>query len=78
MLFPKKHISLAKSYLGYSLILINILKQNSLSVEALWEEASKIESEVHHSFEDMIYTLDFLYAVNAIKLTQEGRICLNY
>lgn len=72
---PKKHISLEASYIGFGAELIKLIVDN-MTVDQLWAQCN-INCVVKHSFDDLILTLDFLYTINAISISNEGLICLN-
>lgn len=77
MLFPQKHISLAKSYLGFGAHILEILSVTDANVDELWFQYCALITSVNHSYEDLIYTLDFLYSIGTIELNEKGRICLS-
>lgn len=74
-LFPKKHITLEQSYLGFGAQLLCLIN-DGVSVDELWQK-SKTSFVVKHNFDDLILTLDYLYSIGVIKINQEGKICLN-
>lgn len=74
-LYPKKHITLEQSYLGFGAQLLSLIDE-SVTVDELWQK-SNTNYIVKHNFDDLILTLDYLYAIDIIKINQEGKICLN-
>lgn len=74
-LFPKKHITLEQSYLGFGAQLLSLI-HDSVTVDELWQK-SNANFIVKHNFDDLILTLDYLYSIDVIKINQEGKICLN-
>lgn len=74
-LFPKKHITLEQSYLGFGAQLISLIN-DSITIDELWQELN-YKFIVKHNFNDLILTLDYLYSIDIIKINQEGKICLN-
>lgn len=74
-LYPKKHITLEQSYLGFGAQLLSLIDE-SITVDELWQK-SNTNYIVKHNFDDLILTLDYLYAIDIIKINQEGKICLN-
>lgn len=74
-LYPKKHITLEQSYLGFGAQIISLISKN-ITVDELWQKANA-NYMVKHNFDDLILTLDYLYSIDVIKINQEGKICLN-
>lgn len=74
-MFPKKHISLEQSLLGFGAKILTIVKDGS-TIENLWQKCNT-DSIVKHSFDDLLLTLDYLYIIDAITIDKEGNICLN-
>ena len=74
-LFPKKHITLEQSYLGFGAQLIPLI-HDSVTSDELWQQ-SNANFVVKHNFDDLILTLDYLYSIGVIKINHEGKICLN-
>ena len=77
MVIPQKHIKLSKSYLGYGAKILKILKTKNLTIDALWDKLSGEDDSIRNSYEDTIYTLDFLFAIKLIKTNEAGELCLN-
>lgn len=74
-ILPKKHISLEQSYFGLGAKIISLLHDGK-TVDCLWQQVNSY-GRVKHSYADFILTLDYLYCLNVIKLTEEGTVCLN-
>lgn len=74
-MFPKKHITLEQSYLGFGAQLLSLINGN-VSIDELWQKSNN-SFIVKHNFDDLILTLDYLYSIGVIKINQEGKICLN-
>lgn len=70
MILPNKIISVDNSLLGIGAKLLNILS-SPLTVSQLWEISKKTLSL--NSFQYFILTLDFLYAIRAIRF-EDNRI----
>lgn len=77
MVFPEKHINLEKSYLGLGAKLVPLIPQTGIFLDDLWEKYKENNIKIYHSYTDMVLTLDFLFIIGAIKLEQDGKICLN-
>jgi hypothetical protein len=76
MLLPDKHISLAESLIGLGSFLLETLTSPK-DVDLLWHEFEKIrgnEYPAYHSFDNLILTLNMLYAIDAIKMNSNGQI----
>lgn len=75
MILPKKQLSLNESFWGFGAFLLEHIAA-SLSVEELWEyyknsyESKKYSTRF--SFDQFIMTLDFLFIIGAIKMSEEG------
>lgn len=74
-LLPKKHITLERSYLGFGAQILSLINGGE-SIDALWQKCNS-NSNVKHSFDDFILTLDYLYSINVIQVNDEVKICLN-
>lgn len=70
MILPNKNIILSNSLLGLGLIILKKLNSKE-TVSSLW---SKTRGEKINTFEKFILVLDFLYALNLIKLS-DNLIC---
>lgn len=77
MLLPDKHIKFSESLLGLGSFLLSIL-QNPMNVDSLWREYSQARDggnyPAHHSFENVVLALDFLFAIGAITCRDNGLI----
>lgn len=77
MLLPDKHIKMSESLLGLGSFLLSVLKK-PMNIDALWREyAQARENETypaHHSFENLVLALDFLYSIGAISSRDNGLI----
>ena len=75
-LMPKKHISLEQSLIGFGTKIIKLIGMNTVSLEFLWQNCN-LDCAVKHSFDDLILTLDYLFAIGIVKQDEEGWLCLN-
>lgn len=77
MLLPDKHIRLSESLLGLGSYLLDVLKQPR-TVDDVWLEYRKARETgiypAHHTFENVVLALDVLFAINAVKLIDNGLI----
>jgi hypothetical protein len=71
MILPDKHISLAESLLGLgTFVLDSVISPKN--IDSLWFEFEKIrgnEYPAHHSFDNLVLTVNMLYALKMIKMT---------
>ncbi len=80
MILPSKHIKNAESLLGLGGKLLSLL-QKPMSIDELWLEFSKINSNkkkfpAYHSFDNVVLALDCLFIIDAINIDSEGRVVL--
>lgn len=66
MILPTKHISTERSLIGLGAVLLERLDQPR-TITALWEKA-RVLPEIG-SFERFVLTLDLLYAIGAVELS---------
>jgi len=69
MILPTKHINFSQSLLGLGAYVLSQL-QSSKSIDELWE-AYKIDYKnniylAHHSFDNLVMTLIFLYSIGSV------------
>jgi len=80
MLMPDKHIRLSESLIGFGAYILGKLDRPK-TVDKLWAEfESERDSErfpAHQSFDNLILTLGFLYAIGAVEMNRDGslKIC---
>lgn len=78
MILPQKHITLAESLFGLGGYVLELLTE-AKSIDMLWDEFnSSVEKGVYpfaHSFDNLILAIDYLYIIDAIKIS-EGRISI--
>ena len=75
-LLPKKHISLEQSLIGFSCHILTIIGKSKCSLEYIWENCNT-NCIAKHTFDDLILTIDYLYAIGVLNMDSEGRVCLN-
>lgn len=75
MILPKKQMSLSESIFGFGAFLLKKLK-TPISVDDLWDFYKECynskEYSVKFSFDQFIFTLDYLYMIGAIKESKNG------
>ena len=69
MLLPTKHLHLRESLLGLWAIIISILSEPK-TLDKLWEEFTIINNKdnVSINLDDLVLTLDYLYAVGVVEI----------
>lgn len=73
---PKKHISLEQSLIGFGTKIIDLIGTDTVSLEFLWQKCN-LDCAVKHSFDDLVLTLDYLFAIGVVVQNEEGLLCLN-
>lgn len=77
MLMPDKHIRLSESFYGLGSFLLELLTTPK-TIDELWRLFSKAvigkEYPSQHSFENVVFAVDFLFAVGAVKLKSDGAL----
>ncbi|MCB1177781.1 MAG: hypothetical protein KDK36_09400 [Leptospiraceae bacterium] len=76
MILPTKHTKVEQSLLGFGGYILQILDDNS-TIDSIWQEYIKDLNNnnypAKHSFDNLLLTLVFLFAINAIE-EKEGFI----
>jgi hypothetical protein len=75
MLLPDKHISFGESLLGFGAHLLPLIDR-PITVDALWRKHQKVASTypAYQSFDNLILSLDALFAMGLLDLTEAGEI----
>lgn len=79
MILPKKHISITASLIGLGGIVLEIISENSLTLDEIWEILNEkyIDNKVikkKHNFDNFILTIDLLYLMKAIDINTNGEL----
>jgi len=79
MILPSKHIRFASSLLGLGAILLELLQNEYLTVDELWDLYSRVDNTqdkfpAHHSFDNLILTLNLLHLIGAIDINHQGEV----
>lgn len=78
MILPNKYVKLSESYLGVSSIILNLVCENKITIEKLWDKFEKyiLKNDFNHipSYQKFLLTLDFMYLTNMINFNAEGEI----
>ncbi|MCB0517542.1 MAG: hypothetical protein H6577_22955 [Lewinellaceae bacterium] len=79
MILPNKHITVSQSLWGLAAFLLTFLDVPK-TVDELWSKFEKINDSpkfpARQSFERVVLALDFLYLIDAIEITGDGKIKL--
>jgi hypothetical protein len=79
MLLPQKHIRIAESLLGLGSFVLQSLSRPK-TIDVIWREFQEVcdtsEFPAYHSFESLILSVDFLFAIGAIDLNTDGKLSL--
>lgn len=75
MLLPDKHISFAESLLGFGSFLLSKL-QGPMTADQLWRsyERDADNYPAYQSFDNMILSLNVLYAIGALHINEYGEL----
>ena len=79
MLMPDKHIKFSESLLGLGAYVLENL-QNPKTIDELWGDFCKARKgnqyPANHSFENLVLSVDSLYAIGAIKAVETQGVLL--
>ncbi len=76
-ILPEKHVRLSESLVGLGAIILGCTLERPQSLEGIWKELHSKEP-VHPringsiTFDSVVLSIDFLFAIGAIRLTNEG------
>ena len=78
-ILPEKHVHTSESLIGLGSIVLQELSSGSMNLDTLWTNIKKVDalkSKMNGSvtFDALVLSLDFLFAVGAVKLSEEGLI----
>jgi len=77
MILPQKHIKLSESVFGLGGFLLNLLNSPK-DIDKLWAEYEKGVKKGNfkkmHTFDNFLLSLDFLFIIGAINISQEGKL----
>lgn len=79
MILPNKYVTLTESFIGISALILNILKNQKLTIDKLWNKFKKdyIDSNKINNFptyQKFIYVVEFMYLTNMISYNDQGEI----
>lgn len=78
MILPQKHLSVNESLFGFGAFLLQKIKE-PISIDLLWEFYKDAYANkqylVKFSFDQFVMSLDFLFIIGAIKLSEGGVLC---
>lgn len=78
-LLPEKHVRTSESLLGIGAVVLSSLKEEAKTLDTVCKlvfEHDMFFRRLHGSItiENVVLAIDFLYAIGAVKLTEEGLI----
>jgi hypothetical protein len=78
-LLPEKHVRLNETLLGLGAMVVLQLGEEGLTIDELWDRFRELKLKKRAvperiGFEDLILTIDFLFALRAIRINAEGEI----
>jgi len=77
LLLPDKHIRLAESLIGLGGLVLENIKE-AKTVDELWSKFQEVKNTkkfpAYHSFDNLILTIDFLYAIGTLAEDDNGRL----
>lgn len=79
MILPNKYATLSQSYLGISAMILDVVSENKITIERLWDKFEKqyiFKKSFNHipSYQKFLLTLDFMYLSKMINFNEEGEI----
>lgn len=79
MILPNKYITITESFIGLSAILLDMIKDKTLTIEKIWTlfekkyvKNNKIKNPPTH--QKFIYVIDFMYLTGMISYNEKGEI----
>ena len=75
---PGKHVRLNETIIGLGAVLLSQLKE-SKTLDELWDGVRQLRQQRKSipekvSLEDIVLTIDFLYGMGLVRVTQEGEL----
>jgi hypothetical protein len=76
---PEKHVRASESLIGLGAFVLRELNSGPKNLDTLWasiKEVEALKSKMHGSvtLDTLVLSLDFLFAVGAVNLSEEGLI----
>lgn len=79
MILPQKHIGLSESLFGLGGFILQLIDK-PIATDDLWKSYERYNNSVvfpfHHTFDNFIVALDYLYLIGAIFMDDRG--CIFY
>lgn len=75
---PDKHIGFAESLIGLGAFILENLKI-AKDIDAIWKLYESVRGKDYpafHSFDNLILTVDMLFAIGALHLQEDGKLTL--
>lgn len=78
MVVPSKHIRFSESLLGLGGMVLLLLNIQHLTIDEIWKKYARYNNKAkfpaYHSFDNLLLSVDMLFAIGAIDITEEGKI----
>lgn len=79
MILPDKYVTLTESFIGLSALVLDTLKDKSLTIDKLWSAFNKKyiltnKINIPPTYQKYIYVLEFMYLTDMISYNDEGEI----
>lgn len=78
MILPNKYITITESLIGLSALILDVLSENSVTIDTLWKIFQKKYNNKNlinlPNFQKFIWTVDFMYISNMINYNEQGEI----
>ncbi|AEV67203.1 ABC-three component system middle component 6 [Acetivibrio clariflavus] len=79
MILPNKYITLSESYFGLSALILEVLKDKSVTVDKLWNSFVKkyiLTGKLKNppTYQKFIYVLEYMYMCDMISYNEGGEI----
>ena len=74
MIMGNKIVKIEDSFISIGGYILSLLHTESMSVDKLYMKFKEIYPKREISFDSFIYTLDFLYMINKIKIKKDDTI----
>lgn len=82
MILPNKYVTLEESLFGISLLFIELLKTNKMTVDKLIDRFNKkyIKTDKLYAkptYQKLVYVIEFMYMIDMISYNENGEIYKN-
>lgn len=78
MILPNKYITVTESLIGISALILDVLSENTVTIDILWKNFQKLYNErnlkILPTFQKFIWAVDFMYISSMINYNEQGEI----